>query len=83
MRNIEEEEHRFPRSIDKNEVVEVANESTPEEPVETEDEENVETDEILDEGNIDDLDMAEGEIDIDAEVDLDIEELELEESESL
>lgn len=71
MRNIEEEEHRFPRSIDKNEVV-----SEP--PVE---EEPLELEEEL---VVDELEEAgEEEIDMEDIEDIDAEDFELQESESL
>lgn len=74
MRNIEEEEHRFPRSIDKEEVIE-----TPETEEEVE-EEILEDDLDVEDDDFEDIDDEDIEEDLDDE---DLEDEEIEESESL
>jgi DNA-directed RNA polymerase subunit beta len=70
MRNIEEEEHRFPRSIDKEEVI-----------VEVEEEEDLEIVEE-DDAEADDFNMDEEDIELNVE-NMNLDEVDLEESESL
>ena len=57
MRNIEEEERRFPRSIDKDEVIDTADKSV------TDDEEEVEELEVSEDADDSDIDISLNDID--------------------
>ena len=59
MRNIEEEERRFPRSIDKDEVIDTADKSV------TDDEEEVEELEVSEDADDSDIDISLNDIDED------------------